>query len=81
MQQVLNNNPDRIVHKLVLMHFYYYLRFLYSMAALSFPYDLKRVHDGHCTGVVPVKEGKVKQNVKVRVEQVGNSFATATLVV
>ena len=51
------------------------------MAALSFPYDLKRVHDGHCTGVVPVKEGKVKQNVKVRVEQVGNSFATATLVV
>ncbi|MFL6327251.1 MAG: TRAM domain-containing protein [Nitrososphaeraceae archaeon] len=31
--------------------------------------------------VVFVKEGKVKQNVKVKVEQVGNRFATATLVI
>jgi predicted RNA-binding protein with TRAM domain len=30
--------------------------------------------------VVFVKNGKVKQNVKVKVEQVGNRFATATLV-
>ena len=29
--------------------------------------------------VVFVKEGKVSQNVKVKVEQVGNRFATATL--
>ncbi|MFL6413454.1 MAG: TRAM domain-containing protein [Nitrososphaeraceae archaeon] len=31
--------------------------------------------------VVFVKIGKVKQNVKVKVEQVGNRFATATLVI
>ena len=30
--------------------------------------------------VVFVKNGEVKQNVKVKVEQVGNRFATATLV-
>ena len=30
--------------------------------------------------VVFVKDGKVSQNVKVQVEQVGNRFATATLV-
>jgi predicted RNA-binding protein with TRAM domain len=30
--------------------------------------------------VVFVKNGKVKQNVKVQVEQVGDRFATATLV-
>jgi predicted RNA-binding protein with TRAM domain len=30
--------------------------------------------------VVFVKNGKVKQNVKVKVEQVGNRFATATVV-
>jgi predicted RNA-binding protein with TRAM domain len=31
--------------------------------------------------VVFVKNGKVKQNVKVKVEQVGNRFATASLVI
>ena len=30
--------------------------------------------------VIFVKNGKVKQNVKVKVEQVGNRFATAALV-
>jgi predicted RNA-binding protein with TRAM domain len=30
--------------------------------------------------VIFVKKGQVKQNVKVKVEQVGNRFATATLV-
>jgi predicted RNA-binding protein with TRAM domain len=30
--------------------------------------------------VVFVKNGKVKQNVKIKVEQVGNRFATAALV-
>ncbi|MFL6454921.1 MAG: TRAM domain-containing protein, partial [Nitrososphaeraceae archaeon] len=30
--------------------------------------------------VVFVKNGKVKQNVKVQVDQVGDRFATATLV-
>ncbi|MFL6431247.1 MAG: hypothetical protein ACJ71X_07315 [Nitrososphaeraceae archaeon] len=31
--------------------------------------------------VVFVKIGKVKQNIKVKVEQVGNRFVTATLVI
>ncbi|MFL6323572.1 MAG: hypothetical protein ACJ72C_02265 [Nitrososphaeraceae archaeon] len=31
--------------------------------------------------VVFVKIGKVMQNIKVKVEQVGNRFATATLVI
>jgi hypothetical protein len=52
-----------------------YCKSLYPSNTISLSTDFCNIYF-----IFLVKNGQVKQNVKVKVEQVGNRFATATLV-